>query len=234
MAAKKSPPPELAPFGGFARQGIPFFRGLSIAQSREWFHAHKEDYEKLWKEPMQSLLHELREPLAKLHKRKLSPPKIFRINRDVRFSNDKSPYKTVCSGVISFEELGPMHGAAIYIQLGLEEEAGAGFYQWEPDQLIAFRKRVMLDKPGEALARLLAAAGLKGQQQMSMDPLKRAPAGYPKDHPRVEILKHKGLAMTFTQLPKSARHTVSLKDWLLEQAEISAPVIRWAFENKIV
>jgi uncharacterized protein (TIGR02453 family) len=233
MAAKKSPPPELAPFAGFAKQGIPFFRGLSIAQSREWFHAHKEDYEKLWKEPMQSLLHELREPLAKLHKRKLSQPKIFRINRDVRFSNDKSPYKTVCSGVISFEELVPMHGAALYLQLGLEEEAGAGFYEWAPDQLIAFRKRVMLDKPGAALAKLLESAAAQGQSQMSMSALKRAPAGFPKDHPRVEILKHKGLAMSFAQVPKSARHAASLKDWLLAQAEIAAPVIRWAFENKI-
>jgi uncharacterized protein (TIGR02453 family) len=235
MAAKKNSnaAPELPAFAGFAKRGVSFFHALAVSQSRDWVHAHKGDYEGLWKQPMLSLLTELQAPLAKIYKYKLSPPKLFRLNRDVRFSKDKSPYKTSCSGMLRFEGAQPMQGAAIYIQLGLDEDMACGFYELDPDRLAQMRKQVLSEKSGAKLATLLEAATAKGQVLVSMNPLKRAPSGIAKDHPRVEILKHKGLALNFPAVPKQHRYSASLKDWLIEQSELAAPIVRWGFENKL-
>ena len=90
-------------FSGFPKEGLAWFRGLAMAQSRDWFQAHKADYQRLWVEPMQALFAELAAPLARLHGRKLGAAKFFRLNRDVRFSKDKSPYKTNISAMFPFE-----------------------------------------------------------------------------------------------------------------------------------
>ncbi len=228
-------PALIPPFTGFPRQGISFFHALALAQSREWFHAHKADYETLWRAPMQSLLEELRTPLAKIYGRKLDPPKIFRINRDVRYTNDKSPYKTHCAGKIAFAgAVNNQEGmVALYLHLGMEEEAGCGTYELDPDRLAHFRRAVIAPKSGEALARALGAVEKHGMRQISIGELKRAPSGIPVDHPRIAILRHKGLAVSFGKIPKAARNTVQLKEWLLAQAKIAAPVMAWSHAQKI-
>ena len=124
MATKKTKA-ELptAPFAGFPKAGISWFQSLAVAQNREWFQAHKLAWEQLWLQPMQSLLAELRAPLEKIYGRKLGATKVFRLNRDVRFSKDKSPYKTNIAGMVPFEGFEPMQGpAALYLHLGLERQ----------------------------------------------------------------------------------------------------------------
>lgn len=219
----------LPPFAGFPKQGVAWFRALALAQSRDWFQAHKDGYRTLWLEPMQALLAELEGPLAKLYRRKLAPPKIFRLNRDVRFAKDKSPYKTNIAGMIGLAGAGgPMGGpVALYLHLGLEEAVAAGFYALEPDRLQLLRRRVLDEKTGGALQKLLAAAERKGLTLESVQELRRAPAGVPPDHPRIAILRHKGLALGAGEIPKGVRHSRELKSWLLEQARAAAPVVAW-------
>jgi uncharacterized protein (TIGR02453 family) len=230
--SKKAPAEAPPPFAGFSRQGVPFFQGLALAQSREWFQAHKADYESLWRGPMTALLTELREPAGKILGRKVAPPKIFRINRDVRFSKDKSPYKTHCGGLLGFGEVSAPDGVAgLYVQLGTEEFAATGFYELDGDRLALLRKRILDEKAGSKLAKLVAACEAHGQSVISTQALKRAPSGVSPDHPRIALLRQKGLAVSFPAIPKSVRHTVGLKGWLLEQLEIAAPVVKWGMEN---
>ncbi len=227
-APAESPPP----FAGFSRQGVPFFQGLAVAQSRDWFGAHKADYEALWRAPMLSLLTEVRGPAEELFGRKVAPPKIFRINRDVRFSKDKSPYKTHCGGLLGFGEVSSPEGVAgLYLQLGLEEFAATGFYALDSDRLALLRKRILDEKAGSKLAKLVAGCEARGQVAMSMQALKRAPSGVSPDHPRIALLRQKGLAVSFPGIPKGVRYTVGLKAWLLEQLRVAAPVVQWGFEN---
>src|SRR6185312_13298938 len=118
-------------FRGFDKRAPGFFHELASEQSRDWFGAHKDDYLTLWQRPMEALLGEVRAKLAPAYRGiELSEPKIFRIHRDVRFSKDKTPYKTHIAGVI-----GTGGAAAIYVHLGLEEFTGAGAWELEPDKL---------------------------------------------------------------------------------------------------
>src|SRR3954469_10869726 len=93
--------PAAARFEGFAGADMKFFRALSRHQDRTWFAAHKAEYEEGWVRPMTALLAEVHGKLDGAYPTvELEAPKVFRIHRDVRFSADKSPYKTSISGVI--------------------------------------------------------------------------------------------------------------------------------------
>lgn len=225
----------MSTFGGFPKAGVAWFQALAMAQNREWFQANKAGYEALWLEPMKALAAQLTGPLTKLYGRKVAAPKIFRLNRDVRFSKDKSPYKTHAGLLLAFEGWGPMEGpAALYLHLGLDEVVGFGFYALEAPGLKRLRARILDDKSGGALEKLVATAKKAGLSLDGMEQLKRAPAGIDPAHPRIELLKFKGLALSRTDVPKRVRYTAELSDWLLEQAEAAAPVVKWGLAQKLV
>jgi uncharacterized protein (TIGR02453 family) len=113
--------------------------------------------------------------------------KVFRQHRDVRFSPDKSPYKTRTYGV-AFAEPAPL-----FVQVdrtGLF--AGTGYHQLDSQQLARFRHAVAADAAGPALERAIGAAHTAGIDTFG-EVLKTAPRGYPRDHPRVALLRHKAL-----------------------------------------
>ena len=188
------------PFTGFRPEALQFLVDLSANNERSWFQPRKADYERLLKEPLQALCLALAErfstrsiPLSVDPKR--SP---FRIYRDVRFSKDKSPYKTNIGA--EFPLIGDgaastgSHGVGGYFHLSPGEIfAGGGMWHPEPATLAAWRQAVQdrnrdvhdaLDEPG-----FVATFGtLNGER------FKRVPAGAPADHPDVELLKLKQLA----------------------------------------
>jgi uncharacterized protein (TIGR02453 family) len=231
MPATETP---LAPFAGFPKAGVSWFQSLAVAQNREWFQANRDGYEQLWLAPMQSLLSELRAPLEKIYGKKLGATKLFRLNRDVRFAKDKSPYKTNIAGMLPFEGFKPMEGpAALYLHLGLEEVVAFGFYMLEPASLKKLRKLLIEEKTGAPLAKLINAAGKAGLIPDSMERLKRPPPGVSPDHPRVELLKNKALALSRSDVPKSVRYGAGFKAWVLEQAKAAAPVVKWGLAQKL-
>jgi uncharacterized protein (TIGR02453 family) len=206
---------------------------LALQQNREWFQKHRADYEALWAAPMRTLMESLRARIAPLYgKHALGPLKVFRLNRDVRFSKDKSPYKTNCGALLSFGRAqGPLGGpAAVYLHLGLDEVAASGFYALEPAALARYRKLLLEDKQGKVVAGLVQKAEARGQRLSSMESVKVAPRGVDPQHPRVALLRHKGFAMTFPKIPRSVRFSASLEDWLLEQCRVSAPLVTWGLK----
>jgi uncharacterized protein (TIGR02453 family) len=221
-------------FEGFAKEGVSWFDALALAQNREWFQANKAAYESLWVTPMKALLEELHAPISKIYGFKVGPPKVFRINRDVRFAKDKRPYKTNIAGMIAVNGSNPKEGpAALYLHLGAEEFVGFGFYWLEPPSLLKLRKKLLDEKEGPKLGALVEAARKKGFSSDARETLKRPPPGVAKDHPRVELLKHKALAVGREDIPKSVRYSAKLKNWLLEQAEVAAPVVKWGIKEKL-
>src|SRR5436305_3458198 len=111
------------PFAGFEKGQVRFFRQLAAKQDRDWFKAHKTEYEALAELPMKDLIDDVYRAVEKQYKGfPLKPPKLFRIYRDVRFSKDKSPFKTGSSAVIALQgsdEEGPP--AALYVHLGTRD-----------------------------------------------------------------------------------------------------------------
>ena len=163
-------------FNGWPEEALDFYDALEADNSKTYWTAHKAVYEETVLEPMAELVEELAEEFGET--------KIFRPYRDVRFSKDKSPYKI---------HIGAMVGSG-YIQLSARGlAAGDGMYGMDPGQLDRYRQAVANDIPGGELERLVTAIR---QQEISVegrDELKTAPRGYPADHPRIGLLRCKGL-----------------------------------------
>ncbi|HEY2409219.1 MAG TPA: DUF2461 domain-containing protein [Polyangiaceae bacterium] len=218
-------------FQGFADADAKFFRLLAKNQDRAWFQAHKAEFEAGWQAPMKELLAEVHAGVDPAFKHsELDAPKIFRIFRDVRFSKDKSPYKTHIGGVIPIRRQGKMTEVpmALYFHVGQPSSfAAAGHYMMDSAQLLKFRAAVADAKRGRELDKLLAALAKKGFAAHSYQNYQRVPKGYDPEHPRAEHLKRKGLTVSFPPLPKGALASKKLVPWLVTHAKAAAPLVEW-------
>jgi uncharacterized protein (TIGR02453 family) len=178
-------------FSGFPPEAFAWFAGLEADNSRAWFTAHRATYDERVRGPLEELLEEL----ADEHGGRV---KLFRQHRDTRFSADKSPYKTTTYGVIADR---PDGLAALYLQLSSAALfAGTGYYQLAADQLARFRDAVADDAAGPPLEQAVAAVHAAGVETFG-EALKTAPRGFPRDHPRAGLLRHKSLIAGARRVP---------------------------------
>ena len=178
MARTAKPSTDPLPFEGFAPDAFDFFTELDTHQTREWFLEHKQRYETSIHQPLGALVTSLSLAFAAHDIPLIGDPKtsLFRINRDVRFSNDKRPYKTNASAVLTRDGTKRSQGL-VYIQLGPDEcFAAAGFYALEPDQLEAFRRHI-LAQPNK-WAGVVAALSAGGMELSHDDATVRLPRGF--------------------------------------------------------
>ena len=174
---------ETPAFTGFSPAAFDWFAGLQADNSKAWFHAHRATYDSAVRGELEALLDELAAELGGV-------VKLFRQHRDTRFSADKSPYKTTTYGLIAER---PDNLPALYAQLSAQGFfAGTGYHMLAPDQLARFRDAIADDGTGPALERAIATAHEAGVETYG-EALKTAPRGYPRDHARVALLRHKAL-----------------------------------------
>jgi uncharacterized protein (TIGR02453 family) len=198
-------------FKGWKPQAIEFYEGLEADNSKTYWQAHKAEYDELVLRPMEELLGALAPEFGE--------GGIFRPYRDVRFSADKSPYKTNIAATI---------GGIGYLQFSADGlAAGSGSYMMAADQLDRYRRAVTDDRAGAALDKIGAAAGRAGLQLTAHESLKTAPRGYPKDHPRIELLRMKGLIVWREWPPAAWLGTAKAKDRVVEFLRASAPLRKW-------
>jgi uncharacterized protein (TIGR02453 family) len=217
-------------FEGFADDGAKFFRALAKNQNREWFQKHKAEFEEGWNGPMKLLVAELREAIDGHYPHiDLGDAKVFRIFRDVRFSKDKSPYKTNLAGYVPTQRTGKATSspAAMYLHIGTEKVAAAGHYMMEPQDLARFRAAVVDDARGKELLKILAKLKKKGFSIESHGELKRVPKGFDPAHPRADLLKYKGLIASFPKFPAGIIASPKLVSWLVKGSKDVAPLVEW-------
>jgi uncharacterized protein (TIGR02453 family) len=180
-----------AGFSGFRSEAFQFLVDLAMNNDRSWFQPRKGDYERLLKEPLEALCAavdgEFKARGIPLSADPARSP--FRIYRDVRFSADKSPYKTAVSA--SFPWSGPGDGVGGYLHLQPGEcFIGGGMWHPAPARLAAWRAAVVADRARVHLVldepRFRSTFGA-----VEGDSLKRAPAGFASDDPDIELLKLK-------------------------------------------
>ena len=203
-------------FAGWPKPALQFFHGLKRDNSKAYFEAHRQVYEEQVRQPMEALLAELEKDLG--------PDievKIFRLNRDLRFSPDKRPYKEHLGAYLSSP-----HAGGVYLQVSDDGVYIAiGSHEMAADQLARFRDAVA-GKDGEKLARIVAAL-VKDGYQVTEPSFKRIPAGYPADHPRGELLRCKGLMASRNWKPGPWLHTVEAKERVRAAIKDSKPLTAW-------
>jgi uncharacterized protein (TIGR02453 family) len=219
-------------FEGFADARGAFFKKLAKNNERAWFLAHKAEFEEGWNAPMKHLLADVREAIDAAYEHcELGEPKVFRIFRDVRFSKDKTPYKTNIGGVVPLARSGKKVTdlpVALYFHVSDKEVfAAAGHYQMEPDSLGRFRAAVAGETRGKELVKLLAGLAKKGFAADEHERYKRVPAGFAADHPRAELLKRKGLIVEFPKPAPTLLTDAKLVKWVAGACKTVVPLVEW-------
>ena len=178
-------------FRGFPPAVFDWFAGLERDNSKAYFTSTRDFFEADVRGGLEAMLRELSDEFG-------GEVRVFRQQRDLRFSPDKSPYKTRTYGLLYGI---PGAGAGLYAELsGRGVYAGTGYYQLARDQLERFRAAVDDEVSGGALAAAAAAARDAGLD-LEGERLKTAPRGCAKDHPRIELLRHKALIAGRRALP---------------------------------
>jgi uncharacterized protein (TIGR02453 family) len=210
-------PPVRTRFAGWPKPALQFFQGLKNDNSKAFFEAHRQVYDEQVREPMEALLAEL--------ERDVGPnltTKIFRLNRDLRFSPDKRPYKEHVGAVF----MADARASGFYIQIsGDGLYVALGSHEMAPDQLTRYREAVV-GTEGAKLARIVAAL-LKDGYQISEPSFKRVPAGYPADHARADLLRRNGMMASRNWKPGRWLHTVEAKQRVRDAIKTSKPLTGW-------
>ncbi|HWG24092.1 DUF2461 domain-containing protein [Actinospica sp.] len=198
-------------FTGWPERAFTFYEGLEADNSKAYWSAHRAVYDADVVAPMEALLSELADEFG--------DGKLFRPYRDIRFSADKSPYKTAMGATLS-------RGGYIHLSadgLGV----AVGYHMMAPDQLARYRQAVAEDVTGEELRRIIAEVEARGIDVVGEDPLKTAPRGYSKDHPRADLLRNKGL-ITWQEWPVEPwMHTAKAKARIAKHFHDSQPLQAW-------
>jgi uncharacterized protein (TIGR02453 family) len=231
---KRSPSATPPRFDGFADPSARFFEELLLHNDRGWFEEHRAAYQDGWLRPMEALLAEVRERLSRTYPGgALAKPKVFRLHRDVRFSKDKSPYKTHIGGLLALaapdgERSQVEVPAALYFHVSHHELfAAAGLYGMDPATLACHRKALLDPRRGRELDRILASLRRRGLALEARESLKRPPPGVDPGHPRADLLRMKGLIAVTPELDRRLLRSRKLVDELVGVARACAPLNRW-------
>jgi uncharacterized protein (TIGR02453 family) len=218
-------------FPGFPPEALQFLRDLKLNNHREWFQPRKQVYEEKVRGPMLELVAALGDEIAEFAPEMVTEPTkaVYRIYRDVRFSPDKSPYKTHIAAVFSPRGLEKHAGAGMYFHISVDEVlVGGGIYAPGPSELLAVRRH--LAQQASKLSAILRERQFRSLfKEMTGEKLKRVPKGFPQDHPEGDLLVYKQY-LAGTLLPPEIVTTPKLFRELLKHFRAITPFLRFLNE----
>jgi uncharacterized protein (TIGR02453 family) len=201
-------------FDGFGSGAVAWFAGLERDNSRAYFQAQRAVFERHVRGPFEALLDDLSLEFG-------GEPKVFRQHRDIRFSPDKSPYKTRTYGILH-DGSGTAWYAAVSAS-GLY--AATGYWQMAGDQLERYRAAA-----SDELAAVLDAVQAAGLE-LSPPALKTVPRGYPRDHPQAALLRYKSLIAGRALPPGPALESRDALEFTAATWRAAAPLNAWLAEH---
>lgn len=187
----------------FGPELFSFLRQLEANNNRDWFKANKERYENDVRHPGLQFISDFGPHLRRISSNFMADPRpvggsMFRIYRDVRFSKDKSPYKTAVGIQFRHKMRRDVHSPGFYLHLEPRSSfAGVGIYH--PDSATLRKIREFLVAHPQRWKRVTSGKRFRDKWQLGGETLKRAPKGYDPDHPMIEDLKRKDF-VAFSQL----------------------------------
>jgi uncharacterized protein (TIGR02453 family) len=222
-------------FPGFPAASLTFLKGLRRHNRREWFEARREVYESAVRDPMRAFIEGVDIKLARLAPEVVGDPRksMFRIHRDVRFSKDKSPYKTWASAWFYHRDAGK--------GVGQDAHGGAGFYfhlepgaceiaagLWMPEKTALAKVRNAIAEDPEGFTRILKAPAFR-RTWKKLSPqavLTRTPRGFDPEHPAEGWLRYKSFTSTILLTDLQVR-SPRLVDLVAKRYASMVPLVRW-------
>lgn len=203
-----------ARFTGFPPEALAFYEELEVNNNRTFFQAHKATFEAACREPMRALLAEL-EP-------EFGEGRLHRPNRDIRFTPDRSPYRTDCSAFT---------GGGNYVSVSTRGLfGGGGRHDFDTSTLARYREAVASEVTGPELMAIVDELRTTSSDVDGMA-LKTAPRGYASDHPRIEFLRFKQLHAGRHFEPAPWLHTPEALERIRGVLRDIQPLLRWLDRN---
>jgi len=207
-------------FQGWPPEAFGWFEGLEEDNSKAYFTGTRAVYESSVKGPLLALLAEVEGEFGGAH--------LFRPYRDVRFSADKARYKTQASAVVGGSR---EDGSVYYLEVSMDGLlAASDYHEMTRDQLVRYRAAVHEEVPGKELEQIVADLE-EGGYRVSGEALKTAPRGYARDHPRVRLLRHKGVTVSADLPPGRTMSSRRALDHVVTTWRAAAPLNTWLAEN---
>jgi uncharacterized protein (TIGR02453 family) len=222
------------PFTGFGDETFRFLKGLGRNNNKAWFEAHRDAYEDDLLEPSMAFVEAIGPLLARFSPGIHAEPRIggsmMRINRDIRFSKDKRPYKDHLDMVFRTGD-GTKGAPTYWFRLTAKElTLGAGMHMLDKAGLDRYRDAVDADGSGKELAAVVRKVERQGYD-LGGEHYKRVPAGFPADHPRATLLRHHGVyAGTHMPLPPEI-HTAKFPGFCAGHYKRLVPLMNWLEAN---
>lgn len=205
-------------FAGFPEAALDFYDDLEGDNTKAFWDAHRLTYDDAVAAPMKALTTALEDEFG--------AAKVFRPYRDVRFSKDKTPYKTSQG---AFVPSGPSTG--YYVQIAASGVlVGVGFYEASPARLASIREAIDVKAHGTQLEQILGDLQSAGWE-LGGDTLKTAPRGYDIDHPRIELLRHKSITLGKKYGFDPVIHTPALADRVRADWREATPFVDWVLTH---
>lgn len=201
-------------FTGFPVAALDFYDDLEADNTRSFWTANKAVWEESVRDPMMALTTALADEFG--------PAKVFRPYRDVRYAKDKTPYKDHQGAFVAA-------GSSVgwYVEIGSPGvRVGAGYYGVTGEELAAIRAAIADEVTGAELERLLRALESRGWAR-SGDRVKTAPRGWAAGHPRIDLLRHRSLAMGRSYGFEELIHTPALLSEVRRDWRAARPFVEW-------
>lgn len=221
-------------FQGFPQSALDFLQELAANNEREWFEAHKQIYQNEVVALAPAFVTELGErlktlaPAVQYDARTNGAGSLMRIYRDIRFSQDKTPYKTKIAFVFWEGPLKKMENPAFGFQFGAEGgELMTGQFMLPKQLLPAYRQAVLDEASGSELVTILKTIANTAGYAISGESSKRVPAGYDANHPRAELLRYQGLYAHTHAITPAQLTSAALVDCCFEHFRVMAPLQQW-------
>ncbi len=206
-------------FTGFPVAALDFYDDLEVDNTRSFWEAHRAVYKESVEAPMKALCAAL-EP-------EFGTAKVFRPYRDVRFAKDKTPYKTHQGAYVA---AAPSTGW--YVEISARGvRTGGGFYDASSHALARLRSAIADDRTGPGLERLVEDATAAGFT-VGGETLKTSPRGYPADHPRIALLRHKSLSLGRVIGFEPVVHTPEVLDLVRDDWRALRPFVEWVASRR--
>lgn len=215
----------------FTPETLRFLRALKRNNKREWFQRRKDRYDEHVRGPMLALIERLAVDFGKFAPEIIASPKtsMYRIYRDTRFSQDKTPYKTQVAASFRWRGFDRGRGAGLYLEVGPSWTwMGGGFYAPEPPDLVRIREHIAETYP-EFHGIVRTAAFKRAFGSLEGEKLTRVPRGYAKEHPAAEYLKHRNF-LAGREFPPEFATSAEFYPTLLATFKAAMPLIRFLNE----